>query len=224
MQDQNLSTIPPAYHDCVPIPILAVSLYWPAIFLAAIAGFALFIHSCLRRRGWKWRLPLAIALMVGPYLADPVRVRLFEIGESPVNAMLPTTFLLMAMSTDSDWPYGIVFDRLHKAPPRHAMWDSQLDQFAGWCGECVALSRNNAMAKRGVQIAGTLAAKGCDAAIPPLGDALMHPDMAVRTLAMDLLIAQAQRAGFAREQLKRAAKDGRDEATRERAAEFLKGL
>ena len=200
-----------------------MSLYWSAIVMAGIAGIVFFVHACIRRRGLWWKALLSVTLLCGPYFADVVRVRWFVIGESPVNAMLPTTLLLQAMSPTTDWPYGIVFDRLHKAPPRHAMWDSQLDQFAAWCGECIA-QKDSAMAKRGVQIAGTLAGKGCDAAIPLLGDALMHVDLKVRTLAMDVLTALGPRAALARAGIEAAAKDARDEATRQRAAELLRGM
>ncbi len=167
---------------------------------------------------------LALALLTGPYLADAVRVRMFDQGESLTSAVLPTSFLVMSLSTDDGWPYGVVFDRLLKAPPRHAMWDWQLDTVANWCGECVVLRKDSAMAKRGVQIAGTIAGRGRDAAIAPLGDALTHPDIAIRSLALDVLTALGPRARAVRKQLQEAAKDGRDEVTRQRAAEILEGL
>lgn len=202
--------------------LLANSIYWPALTAAIVAGFALLLATIVRRRGWWWKLPFAFALLAGPYLADVVRGRMAE-GESILNAAIPTSLLLQVMEPDTAWPYGSVFDRLHRAPPRHAMWSWQLDQLAQWCGRCVA-SPDSAMVKRGVQIAATLAARDCDAAIDPLAAALMLPHAEAATIACDALASLGKRAERVLPILESAAASAPFPAVRQRAAAILATL
>lgn len=196
---------------------LAISFYWPAVLIAAVAGFVLFVFTLLRRRGWWWKLPVALVLVTGPYVMDVVRVRMSELSQSPVNALIPTTVLLQLMGPDTEWPYGILFDRLNKAPQRHALWTWQLDQLAGWCDECIA-SKDSAMAKRGIQIAGTIAGRGSDAAIVVLARAMMHGDAVLALLAFDSLRAMGDRIVVAQADIERLAKESRDPVVLARAA------
>jgi len=195
---------------------LALSLYWPLLFLAMIGGVVLFIATLFRRRGWWWKLPAAVALMVGPYVLDVARSRVSEGGESWGSALVPTTALLMMMQPDNRWPYGTVFDRLHKAPPRHAMWESQLDKLAAWCRACLA-SKEAGMAMRGAQIAATIAGRGSDEAVAVLGEALMHGDAAVATLACDAMMSLGRRLSAARESIGRAIAESPHAEVRQRA-------
>ncbi len=196
---------------------LAQSFYWPAFLLAALLGVVLVVFTLLRRRGWWWKLPVALALIIGPYLFDVVRVRMSEMGQSPVNAVIPTTLLLMVLKPDTEWPYGIVFDRLHKAPDRHAMWALHLDQLAAWCDQCIA-SDDSEMARRGIQIAGTIADRGCDEAVAVLARGMMHGDAVLALLAFDSLRAMGDRIVHARAEIETIANSSRDPATLARAA------
>lgn len=200
--------------------VLANSYYWPAVLVAALAGLALFVFALLRRRGWWWKLPVALALVAGTYAVDVVRVRMSELGQSPVNALIPTTVLLQLMAPDTEWPYGIVFDRLNKAPQRHALWTWQLDKLAHWCEECIA-SKDTAMARRGIQIAGTIAGRGSDAAITVLARAMMHGDAVLGLLAFDSLRSMGDRIVVARAEIERIANESRDPVMLARAAVLM---
>ena len=188
--------------------------------MLAVGGGAVFIFTFLRRRGWWWKLPLALALMAGPYVFDVVRVRMSEMGQSPVNATLPTSLLLMVMEPDTEWPYGILFDRLNKAPQRHELWTWQLDQLAGWCQQCID-STDVTMVRRGIQIAGNIAGRGSDEAIRVLGKATMHSNSALALLALDSLRSQGDRIPLAIEEIQAIAKESRDPAVLARAAALV---
>lgn len=205
------------------MPVAAsISIYWSALFAAMLAGVGVIVFAMVRRRGWWWKLLLALGLIFGPYSADAVRSRVAA-GESIVSAALPTSMLLQFMEPDTNWPYGAVFDRLHRAPQRHAMWDWQLDALAHWCGRCVA-SNDSAMAKRGVQIAATLTGRGCDESIDPLAQALIHKDAAIAGIACDALTGAGSRAARSRALIESAADHAPLAETRSRAAAILAAL
>jgi hypothetical protein len=202
---------------------LAITAYSSATLAAIIAGLALLAATILRRRHWWWKLPLALTLIVGPYLGDTVRCRATTGNESWPAAVIPTSLLLTFLETDTHWPYGNVFDRLNHAPQRHAMWAWQLDQLAHWCARCIA-SGDRAMVKRGVQIAATLTGKDCDEAIDPLAQALMHSDPEIAALACNTLAGLGRRAARARVLIEAASANAPIADIRSRAGTILTSL
>ncbi|MEX2214805.1 MAG: HEAT repeat domain-containing protein [Phycisphaeraceae bacterium] len=199
--------------------ILATSAFWSLTLLAFAAGFVLLVSIPFKRKHWAWKLLIAMGLIFGPYIADVIPSRV-KSGESMISAAIPTTLLLQLMSPDTEWPYGTVFDRLNKAQPRHAMWDWQLDSIAAWCEACLA---TDAMAIRGVQIAGTVASRGSDAAVGALGKALSHKNPEVRVLACDILLSMKDRAALVREVIERVMNDT-DERVRNKTKQLLNAM
>lgn len=202
----------------IPLTPAILWWYWSLLGVAAVGGVVLIMWGFAKRRGWWWKMPLGLLLIIGPYWADLALTRIIVIKESPTTAWLPTGAILSVMAPEDVGLYGVVFDRYHKAPPRHAMWQTQRDDWARWCGECV--KRNHfETAKRGVQIAGTLAPES-DEAIGVLGQALAHPNPAVAKLAGETLWGVGKRAAMVRDQIE-AATESVHESVRDTAQSVL---
>lgn len=195
-----------------------------AVFYFIILSLIALLGLVLIRRGLRkpTRLLLVIAgllLVIAPYPADLIFTRIVHIGESPKTAWVPTTLLLSALEPKADGTYGVIFDRFHKAPSRHAFFSLQSESLAEWCLACVQ-SGDPAMIKRGVQISGKLAVEH-DAAIQALGEALGVGTTEVRVLACDILMSVGMRATGAKAHLLNAANNDEDETVRHLAQQVL---
>lgn len=195
-------------------------IYFILLLLIALIGLFL-IRRGMRKPRRLLLVLVGVILIVAPYPADLVFTRIVHIGESPTTAWLPTTAVLSALEPKADGTYGIIFDRYHKAPGRHAFFSWQAASFAEWCLACVR-SGDPAMVKRGVQISGRLAHEH-DAAIQALAEALEVGTVKVRLLAGDLLMGMGNRALAAKPQLEKASSDSNPDVA-SRAKEVLKQL
>ena len=190
--------------------------------VAFAAGLLLFISVPFRRKLWWLKLLVAFGLMIGPYAIDVVPARM-KAGESIKTAIVPTTILLQLMEPNTEFPYGVVFDRINKAPERHAMWTWQIDQVGAWCSTCIDAGKDD-MAMRGVQIAGNLAKRGSEEAVRSLGRALSHKNTSIRVLALATLMSLQDKAAPAREDLLAAMKNDADERVRQGARQIMNAI
>jgi hypothetical protein len=184
---------------------LASTWYWSLVSLVAVAGIVLIVSVCFRRRGWWWKLLLGMVLIAGPSFVDLTLTRIVSIKESPKTAWVPTSIMVQALDVEDTHAYSVVFDRYHKAPARHVMWQWQQDQWGKWCVLCVQHD-DVKIATRGTQIAGTLANKS-DMAVDALGQALSHRAVQVRKLAAETLWGLGVRGLRIKAQLEVAVKD-----------------
>lgn len=196
-------------------------IYLIIILLIALLGVYL-IRRGLRKHRRMLLVLAGLTLIVAPFPADLIFTRIVHVGESPTTAWVPTTIMLSALETKADGTYGVIFDRFHNAPARHAFWSMQSESLAAWCLACVR-SGDPAMVKRGVQISAKLAIEH-DAAIKALGEALDVGVPEVRMLACDILMSIGARAVVAKPQLESAATKDDDETVRLRAKSVLDQL
>jgi len=189
-------------------------------------GLGLIIHGFAHRRKRVVKVLAGLALIVIPAPADLIFHRFTRVGESPKTAWAPTTLMLALMEPgEVDGAYGVVFDRLHKAPQRHDFWGWQLGRLAAWCRGSVA-SDDAKMATRGVQIAVTLIkVKDHEEALNVIVDALDHRSAKVRVFACEQLQWLGDRAAHAAPKLRAMAEDAEEtDAVRRAATEALKAV
>lgn len=201
-------------------------VFWLIMLAVALAGLGLIIHGFAHRRKRVVKVLVGLALIVIPAPADLIFHRVTRVGESPKTAWAPTTLMLALMEPgEVDGAYGVVFDRLNKAPQRHDFWGWQHGQLADWCRGSVQ-SDDAKMATRGVQIAVTLiTVKGHGEALSVIIEALDHRSAKVRTFACEQLQWLGDRAAAAAPKLRAMAEEADEtEAVRRAATEALKAV
>lgn len=201
-------------------------VYWLIMLVVALLGAGLIVHGVAHRRKRVAKVLAGLALIVIPVPADLIFHRITRVGESPKTAWAPTTLMLALMEPgEVGGAYGVVFDRLHKAPQRHDLWGWQLGQLTAWCRGSVQ-SDDAKMATRGVQIAVTLVTvKEYEAALSVIIEALDHRSAKVRVFACEQLEWLGDRAAAASPKLRAMAEDGDEtEAVRRAATKALKAV
>ncbi len=165
---------------------LSSTAYTAIIAAVALIGGLLILASKRKRGVARFAIVLlGLTLIFAPINIDLTVARYQRTPESIKTACVPTTVLLLILGEPDGFAYPRVFDRYHKAPPRHKPWRWQQWMWARWCrGQVEHGTPENAY--RAVQICCTLADE-IQYAHDTLQQAANHDDPAVAQLARDCL-------------------------------------